>query len=105
MFVWHRGLAATDFHGPVTPPHAMRNRRLQHVVFVAWTFAVPAMAVEFALNAVPLLAGGAWTLLAAVVASTVENARLVWPVVAGFPAARARLGGLAGISPCVSPRP
>ena len=30
-------------------------------MFIAWTFAIPAVAVGFALNAIPLLSVGGWT--------------------------------------------
>jgi len=82
LFAWYRGRAATGFHGPVRSPHAMHNRSPQQVVFIGWLFGVPALALGFALGAVPLLATGAWALFAAVTISFLDNVLVVahaWP--------------------------
>jgi hypothetical protein len=86
MFAWYHAMAGSGFRGPILPPYGMHNRSLQELVFAGWTFAVPALAVGFAMNAIPLLAAGAWTLFGAVVLSGAGNARVVWRVIAGFPA-------------------
>jgi hypothetical protein len=86
MFTWYYAMVGTSFRGPVTPPHAMYDRRLQQLVFTAWTFAVPALAAGLALNAIPLLAAGAWTLCGAVLLSAVGHAQVIRRAGAGVPA-------------------
>jgi hypothetical protein len=81
VFAWYRGLAASGFHRPVTPPYAMRNRSRQRIVFLAWLFGVPTLAVGLFLDRVPMVAVGAWALFAGVSLSAVDNARIVWHVV------------------------
>ena len=67
-------------------------RPLQEAVFTAWIFAIPAVAVGFALNAIPLLSAGAWSLLAAVIVSAAGLWDVAGPAVADFrqPAGDAR---------------
>ena len=69
MLAGSRALAESGFRGPIVPPFAMPIRWLQEVTFTAWIFAVPAVAVGFTLNAIPLLSAGSWTLLAGVIMS------------------------------------
>ena len=62
LFAWYWAYAGTGFKGPVPPPHAMRNPTLQGIVLSGWAFGVPALAVGFFFNAVPLVDAGAWAL-------------------------------------------
>ena len=77
LLAWYRALADSGFKGPIVPPFAMPVRPVQEGVFTAWAFAVPAVAVGFALDAIPLLSAGGWTLLAGVVLSAAGN----WAIV------------------------
>jgi hypothetical protein len=81
LLAWYRALADSGFKGPIVPPFAMTVRPIQEAVFTAWVFAVPALAVGFALNAIPLLSAGGWTLLAGVILSAVGNWAVVRPAV------------------------
>ena len=51
----------------------MRDRTLQTVVFAGWTVGVPALAAGLFLESAPLVAVGAWSLLAAVAVGTLDN--------------------------------
>jgi hypothetical protein len=62
----------------------MPIRSLQEVILTAWVFAVPAIAVGFAINAIPLLSAGAWTLLAAVVMSAASHWAVAGPALPDF---------------------
>ena len=84
MLAWYRALADSGFRGPIVPPFAMPIRWLQEVVFTAWSFAVPAVAVGFALNAIPLLSVGAWTLLTAVIMSAAGHWAVAGPALPEF---------------------
>ena len=84
MLAWYRALADTGFRGPIVPPFAMPVRWLQELAFTAWSFAVPAIAVGFALNAIPLLSAGAWTLLAAVMMSAAGHWAVIGPPLPDF---------------------
>lgn len=67
MFAWYWAFANTGFTGPAPSPHEMPERFFQKQTFYLWLAGVPALAGGFFFNAVPLLAAGAWSLLAAVV--------------------------------------
>ena len=84
MLAWYRALADTGYRGPIVPPFAMPIRWLQEVTFTAWSFAVPAVAVGFALNAIPLLSVGAWTLLTAVIMSAAGHWAVAGPALPEF---------------------
>ena len=77
LFAWYWAYAGTGFKGPVPPPHAMRNPTLQGLVLSGWAFGVPALAVGFFLNAVPLVDAGAWALLTGVSASAFDTAGIL----------------------------
>jgi hypothetical protein len=80
---WYHQMAA-EVEGRLVPPYSMPNRRIQALVFVAWTFAVPSLAAGFALNGIPLVSGGAWALFAAVVLSAAGNAAVALPALPAF---------------------
>jgi hypothetical protein len=84
LFAWYHALADSGFKGPVVPPYAMPIRSLQQVIFTAWAFAVPSIAVGFALNAIPLLSAGAWTLLAGVILSAGANWAVARPALSNI---------------------
>ena len=68
-----------DSRGRSCRPFAMPIRSVQEGIFIAWTFAIPAVAVGFALNAIPLLSAGGWTLLAGVILSAAGNWAVAGP--------------------------
>ena len=84
LFAWYLALADSGFKGSVVPPYAMPIRSLQQVIFTAWAFAVPSIAVGFALNAIPLLSAGAWTLLAGVILSAGGNWAVARPALSNI---------------------
>jgi hypothetical protein len=84
LFVWYLALADSGFKGPVVPPYAMPIRSLQHVTVTVWAFAIPSIAVGFALNAILLLSTGAWTLLAGVVLSAAGNWAVARPALSSI---------------------
>ena len=92
MLAWYHAHAESGFRGPldsargrpIVPPFAMPTRWLQEVTFTAWTFAVPAVAVGFALNAIPLLSAGSWALLAGVIMSAAGLWAVAGPVLPDF---------------------
>jgi hypothetical protein len=84
LLAWYHALGDSGFKGPIVPPFAMPIRSIQEVVFTAWAFAVPAVAVGFALNAIPLLSAGGWTLLAGVGMSAAGNWAVVGAALPGF---------------------
>jgi hypothetical protein len=84
LLVRYHALADSGFRGPIVPPDAMPIRSIQEVVFTAWIFAVPSVAVGFALNAIPLLSAGGWALLGAVVCSAAANWAVAGPALPDF---------------------
>ena len=84
LLAWYLALADSGFKGPVVPPYAMPIRSLQQINFTAWAFAIPAIAVGFALNAIPLLSAGAWTLLAGVILSAAGNWAVARPALSNI---------------------
>jgi hypothetical protein len=57
---------------------------IQEVTFTAWSLAVPAIAVGFALNAIPLLSAGSWALLAGVITSAAGQWAVAGPALPDF---------------------
>jgi hypothetical protein len=84
LLAWYLVLAGSGFKGPVVPPYAMGVRSVQQAIFTAWAFAIPSIAVGFALNAIALLSAGAWALLAAVILSAAGNWAVVRPALTDF---------------------
>ena len=84
LLAWYLALADSGFKGPVVPPYAMPIRSLQQAIFTVWAFAVPSIAVGFALNAIPLLSAGAWTLLAGVILSAAGNWAVARPALSNI---------------------
>jgi hypothetical protein len=73
LSAWYWAYARSEFRVAPVSPLMMRDRTLQTIVFLGWTFAVPALAVGFALESSLWTAGGAWSLLAAVVTGALDN--------------------------------
>lgn len=73
LFAWFWAFARSGREIPPTPPLSMREPRLQAVVFIAWTIAVPAIAAGLFLDATLVLAAGAWTLLAGMLVLLIDN--------------------------------
>ncbi len=73
---WHWAFANTGFKGPVPSPHRMPDRVLQSLTFYLWLIGVPLLAAGFYLDAIPLVTGGAWSLLIAAVLAAL-NAALI----------------------------
>ena len=84
LLTWYLMLADSGFRGPVVAPHLMPIRSLQRISFAAWAFAVPSIAVGFALNVIPLLSAGAWTLLAGVILSAAGNWAVARPALSNL---------------------
>ncbi|HYM26267.1 MAG TPA: hypothetical protein VEU08_23785, partial [Vicinamibacterales bacterium] len=80
---WFWAYAGSDYREAPRSPHTMRDRQLQAIVFAAWTAGVPAIAAGMYLESAPLVAGGAWTLFAAVVLATLDNVFVIVPAVRG----------------------
>jgi hypothetical protein len=57
----------------------MRDRHLQAIVFIGWTAGVPALAAGMFLESAVLVSLGAWSLFAAVVVATIDNAFVAAP--------------------------
>lgn len=74
LFAWCHGHAASGFHAPPENPWRMRDRTWLALTFAAWAAGVPALGFGLALERVPLLAAGAWVLLAGVVLGGVDGA-------------------------------
>jgi hypothetical protein len=73
LFTWYWAYARGGFKVAPRSPLLMRDPLLQAIVFVSWTFAVPALATGFALESPALIAAGAWSLFAAVSTSALDN--------------------------------
>jgi len=71
LFAWYWAYANTGFTGPVTPPQDMAWRDGQDIVFFLWLFGVPALAIGFALDAIPFVRAAAWSLLVATLLDSV----------------------------------
>jgi hypothetical protein len=84
LLAWYLAIADSGFKGPAVPPYAMPIRSLQQINLIVWAFAVPSIAVGFALNAIPLLSAGAWTLLAGVILSAAGNWTVARPALPDF---------------------
>ena len=72
LFAWYWARAKNEQVAPASP-FTMRDRTLQTVVFAGWTVGVPALAAGLFLESAPLVAVGAWSLLAAVAVGTLDN--------------------------------
>lgn len=73
MVTWFWGYARSGYRVPPPSPHTMRDRALQAMVFAGWTLGVPALATGMFLESAPMVAAGAWTLLAAAAIATLDN--------------------------------
>ncbi|MBY0493413.1 MAG: hypothetical protein K2Y23_04310 [Cyanobacteria bacterium] len=71
-FTAARGAADRGNHGS---PHAVISPRLAAISFILWLWGVPALAVGFALDGIPLLTAGALALEAAVVIGAIQALR------------------------------
>jgi hypothetical protein len=74
IHAWYWAFANTGFRGPVPTPHEMPWRPGQLVVVALWWFGLPCLAGGLAFEAVPFVAAGAWSLLAATVLDTLQMA-------------------------------
>jgi hypothetical protein len=77
LLAWYWAFANAGYKGPVPSPHEMAWRAGQELVFVLWLAGVPALAAGLAVDAVPFVRGGAWTLLAAAILDSVNAARIL----------------------------
>jgi hypothetical protein len=78
MVAWFWAYARSGYRVPPPSPHAMRDRSLQALVFVAWTIGVPALASGMAFEAAPLVAVGASALFVGVAIGALDNAFVVF---------------------------
>lgn len=77
LFAWYWAFANTGYRGPVSSPQDMPWRAGQEVAFVLWSFGVPSLAAGLAFDAVPVVSGAAWCLLAATTLGTANLARIL----------------------------
>ena len=59
--------------GPLVSPHQMPDRTWQRLGFYLWLAGVPTLAAGFYFNVAPVLATGAWCLLAAVIFGSLNS--------------------------------
>lgn len=77
IFAWYWAYANTGYTGPVPSPQTMSWSYGQDLVFLLWLFGVPSLAAGLALDAVPLVSGGAWCLLIATLVDALNVARIL----------------------------
>ncbi len=71
-FAWYWAFANTDFQGPVASPHQMPLAGVQGLAFYLWLAGVPLLAAGMLQSSPLLVAGGAWSLLAAVILGAID---------------------------------
>jgi hypothetical protein len=72
---WFSAAQASSDLSALGSPHGATSPRLASIAWLLWLWGVPAVAVGFAMNAVPLLAGGALALEAAVLIGALQALR------------------------------
>ncbi len=77
MAAWFWAYSRSGYRVPPPSPHAMRDRRLQAMAFVAWTLGVPLLAAGMAAEAPRLVGAGGWVLFAGVALGALDNVRVV----------------------------
>lgn len=93
MVTWFWLYRSADYRVPPPSPHAMRDRRLQTIVFAGWTVAAPALAAGLLLESAELVGIGAWALFVGVAGASVDNLRVIVPAIrSGASARRASRG-------------
>lgn len=80
-------------------PHTVTSTRLAAVSFILWLWGVPALAVGFALDAIPLLTAGALVLEAAVVIGAIQAVRAARYAFSARHGSRLRASGPLAILP------
>jgi hypothetical protein len=75
MLGWFTAARSTRHPSTLGSPHGTTSPRLASVAWLLWLWGVPAVAVGFAMNAIPLLTGGALALEAAVLIGAVQALR------------------------------
>ena len=73
MVSWFWAYERSGYRIPPPSPHAMRDPSLQAIVFAAWTFAVPALAIGMSLESARLVGLGAWALFVGVAVLTLDD--------------------------------
>jgi hypothetical protein len=79
MVTWFWAYEASHYQVPPPSPHAMRDRILQAMVFVAWTVGVPALAMGMWASSAPLVSVGARALFVGVALATLDSVLVVAP--------------------------
>lgn len=77
MFSWTHSFVGSGFAVPPPTPHVMPDRRLQAVTFLLWVACVPVLAAGLFFPDVTLVRASAWGLFVAVVAETLNSARVL----------------------------
>ena len=85
LFAWYGAFENSGHQPPPVSPHQLPDRAWQRLAFYLWLGGVPALAAGFYFNVAPVLAAGAWCLLAAVVFGTLNSA---WILRHTFPTPR-----------------
>jgi hypothetical protein len=77
MVTWYWAYAASGYRIAPPSPHAMRDRRLQGIVFAGWTIGVPLLAGGMFFESADLVRLGAWALFTGVTTAIVDNVFVV----------------------------
>ena len=77
MFSWTHSFVGSGFAVPPPTPHVMPDRRLQAVTFLLWVACVPLLAAGLYFPDVTLVRASAWGLFIAVIAETLNSARVL----------------------------
>jgi hypothetical protein len=77
MVTWFWTYAASGYRAAPPSPHAMRQRRLQAIVFAGWTIGVPVLACGMFLESGLLVRVGTSALFIAVVLAAADHALVI----------------------------
>lgn len=77
MFSWTHSFVGSGFAVPPPTPHVMLDRRLQAVTFLLWVACVPLLAAGMYFPDMTLVRASAWGLFFAVIAETLNSARVL----------------------------
>jgi hypothetical protein len=85
MLSWYTSAHRVRDLSTLTPPARLMMPKVSSIVWILWMWGVPALAVGFFVNGIPLLTAGAIVLEAAVVLGAWQIARAAWHVFARSP--------------------
>lgn len=73
MFAWTEAWHRSGFREVPPPPWALPSRPLQWGAFAGWTAGVPLLAAGLALDRLPVISAGGWSLLLGTLSATASN--------------------------------